>query len=89
LALHFCTFGFKQEVKWWWRVSAPSVPIGIGRDSRIGKGKQFFFGKKNQKTFVYKACALPQRARQWTKVFASFFKKKCFLRCGHESACAQ
>jgi hypothetical protein len=43
------------------------------------KGKQFFFEKKNQKTFSYKAYALPQRARQWTKVFASFSKKKRFL----------
>jgi hypothetical protein len=43
-----------------------------------GEGKQFFFEKKNQKTFAYKACALRHRARQWTKVFASFFKKKRF-----------
>jgi len=48
------------------------------RDTHTSKGKQFFFEKKNQKTFAYKARALPQRARQWTKVFASFSKKKRF-----------
>jgi hypothetical protein len=41
--------------------------------------KEFFFEKKKQKTFDYKAYALPQRARQLAKVFASFFKKKPFL----------
>jgi len=46
-------------------------------------GKQFFFEKKNQKTFAYKACALPQRAHQWTKVFWFFFSKKnCFPYLG-------
>jgi hypothetical protein len=51
----------------------------MGRSRRRSEGKQFFFEKKNQKTFAYKACALPKRARQWAKVFASFFKKKCFF----------
>jgi hypothetical protein len=41
--------------------------------------KQFFFAKKNQKTLVYKASALPHAYTKRTKVFASFFKKKCFL----------
>jgi hypothetical protein len=43
--------------------------------------KQFFLEKKNQKTFVYKAFALPQRLQQIGKSFSSFFKKKCFLAC--------
>jgi hypothetical protein len=47
---------------------------------RLGEErKQFFFEKKNQKTFVYKAFALPQRVRQMDKSFCFFFKKKCFL----------
>jgi hypothetical protein len=33
--------------------------------------KQFFFEKKNQKTFVYKAFALPEHVGQIGKVFAS------------------
>jgi hypothetical protein len=37
--------------------------------------KPFFFEKKNQKTFIAKAPALPQRARQAAKVFASFSKR--------------
>jgi hypothetical protein len=40
--------------------------------------KQFFFEKKNQKTFYSKRLALPQRAHKDAKVFASFFKKKRF-----------
>jgi hypothetical protein len=43
------------------------------------KRKQFFFEKKNQKTFDYQRLALPHRAHQYAKVFASFFKKKRFL----------
>jgi hypothetical protein len=42
--------------------------------------KQFFFEKKDQKTFVLLVCALGQCARQHSRVFASFFKKKCFLK---------
>jgi hypothetical protein len=41
--------------------------------------KQFFFEKKNQKTFVTMAFALAQRISSRIKVFASFFKKKRFL----------
>jgi hypothetical protein len=43
------------------------------------RSKQFFFEKKNQKTFASSARALPRRATQIAKVFASFFKKKIFL----------
>jgi hypothetical protein len=54
------------------------IPIGTGRDSRRGRGKQFFFEKKNQKTFeTWRACRGNAYAIQ-TKVFASFFKKKRF-----------
>jgi hypothetical protein len=41
--------------------------------------QQFFFEKKNQKTFDYIRLALPHGAHQTAKVFASFFKKKRFL----------
>jgi hypothetical protein len=41
--------------------------------------KQFFFEKKNQKTFAYMALALLQRLHHKAKGFASFFKKKSFL----------
>jgi hypothetical protein len=34
-----------------------------------------FLKKKNQKTFVYKAFALPQRVRQMGKSFCFFFQK--------------
>jgi hypothetical protein len=44
-----------------------------------GKGKQFFFEKKNQKTFARWRARCMQRAPQFSKVFASFFKKKRFL----------
>jgi hypothetical protein len=58
---------------------APSR-LGVPLFTRQGpQGKQFFFEKKNQKTFVIKALRLPQHANQFTKVFASFFKKKRFL----------
>jgi hypothetical protein len=43
------------------------------------RSKQFFFEKKNQKTFASLTRALPRRATQEIKVFASFFKKKAFL----------
>jgi hypothetical protein len=38
--------------------------------------KQFFFAKKNQKTFVHKALAYLQRARQTGKSFCFFFQKE-------------
>jgi predicted aspartyl protease len=41
--------------------------------------KQFFFEKKNQKTFAPMEYAVRQRVDQWIKVFASFSKKKRFL----------
>jgi hypothetical protein len=43
-----------------------------------GKDKQFFFEKKNQKTFARLGKGCIQRVPQWAKVFASFFKKKRF-----------
>jgi hypothetical protein len=47
---------------------------------RLGEErKQFFFEKKNQKTFVYKAFALPQRLRQMGKSFYFFLKRSAFL----------
>jgi hypothetical protein len=36
----------------------------------------FFFEKKNQKTFAYKARALGQRARYIVKSFCFFFQKE-------------
>jgi len=42
--------------------------------------KQFFFEKKNQKTFIYLCVRWTHRALQATKVFWFFFSKKnCFL----------
>jgi hypothetical protein len=38
--------------------------------------KQFFFEKKNQKTFAHRARALPQRGRQVCKGFCFFFQKE-------------
>jgi hypothetical protein len=49
--------------------SPHNVPRGEER-------KQFFFEKKNQKTFAYKAFALPQRLRQMGKSFCFFFQKE-------------
>jgi len=47
------------------------------------ESKQFFFAKKNQKTLVYKALALPRRVRQMDKSFCFFFQKEVlpFFRC--------
>ncbi len=57
------------------------VRVGFSAHGGPAEDKQFFFEKKNrpQKTFSYNRCALPQRAPQQAKVFASFFKKKRFL----------
>jgi hypothetical protein len=41
--------------------------------------KQFFFEKKNQKTFAHLDYAFPRRVAKFAKFFASFFKKKAFL----------
>jgi sulfonate transport system substrate-binding protein len=54
------------------------IPTRTVRDSCTSKGKQFFFEKKNQKTFAPLGTRCVQRVPQWTKVFASFFKKKRF-----------
>jgi hypothetical protein len=39
------------------------------------ESKQFFFAKKNQKTLVYKALALPLRVGPMDKSFCFFSKK--------------
>jgi hypothetical protein len=46
----------------------------------IAGSKQFFFEKKNQRTFVALAYALPQRVRQVAKSFCFFFQKEA-LSC--------
>ncbi len=46
---------------------------------RYGEGKQFFFEKKNQKTFAHLGTPCVQGLAPWAKVFASFYKKKRFL----------
>jgi len=43
--------------------------------------KQFFFEKKNQKTFDYKAFALPNRVRLIGKSFCFFFQKEVLSCC--------
>jgi hypothetical protein len=55
--------------------------ISSTRPGQSGEGrKQFFFEKKNQKTFAYWARACGQS--QGVKVFCFFFsKKKAFLPC--------
>jgi predicted DNA-binding ribbon-helix-helix protein len=54
------------------------------------ESKQFFFAKKNQKTLVYKALALPRRIRQMDKSFCFFFQKEVLsfeaLHCGSARA---
>jgi hypothetical protein len=49
------------------------------RSCRKSRSKQFFFEKKNPKTFALRAFVVTRRAPQWTKVFASSFKKKRVL----------
>jgi hypothetical protein len=49
--------------------SPPNVRKGAGK-------KRFLLGKKNRKTFVYKAFVLPQRVRQMGKSFYFFFQKE-------------
>jgi hypothetical protein len=41
--------------------------------------KRFFFEKKKQKTFVYKACWLEQAGFKDQKFFGSFFQKRTSL----------
>jgi hypothetical protein len=53
-------------------------PGAVWWSGRRKARKQFFFAKKNQKTFDNKALAVPQHAPPIAKVFASFFKKKAF-----------
>jgi hypothetical protein len=54
-------------------------PLSADRPGQSGEGrKQFFFEKKNQKTFAYWARAWGQS--EGVKVFCFFFsKKKTFL----------
>jgi hypothetical protein len=40
------------------------MSIGIGRNPSTGKDKQFFFEKKNQKTFARLGTRCIQRVRQ-------------------------
>jgi hypothetical protein len=56
----------------------------LGCEARAGgrARKQFFFEKKNQKTFYYMRFALPQRAQNICKIFCFFFKKMRFLAWG-------
>jgi hypothetical protein len=43
---------------------------------RVSGSKQFFFEKKNQKTFVYKAFAYPQRLHHIARSSCFFFQKE-------------
>jgi hypothetical protein len=56
---------------------------GAARPMRqTDESKQFFFlQKKNQKTLVYKALALPRRVRQMDKSFCFFFQKEVLSSC--------
>jgi hypothetical protein len=48
---------------------------------QLEESKQFFFAKKNQKTFVNLTCAFPQRVRQMSKSFCFFFQKEVLSSC--------
>jgi hypothetical protein len=56
---------------------------GAARPMRqTDESKQFFFlQKKNQKTLVYKALALPRRVRQMDKIFCFFLQKEVLSSC--------
>jgi hypothetical protein len=43
---------------------------------QTAESKPFFFAKKNQKTLVYKALALPRRVCQMAKSFCFLFQKE-------------
>ena len=61
------------------RYAGRGVGEGSSRRARGGReGRQFFFEKKNQKTFSRKDVAPQQGVLHDAKVFASFFKKKRF-----------
>jgi hypothetical protein len=47
---------------------------------QVTEGKQFFFAKKNQKTFAHKVLALPQPTRPICKSICFFFQKEA-LAC--------
>jgi hypothetical protein len=64
------------------RLARPLVPAVIEIDCMpLGRTKQFFFEKKNQKTLVRLGGAYPAKPKpKQTKVFCFFFsKKKTFL----------
>jgi hypothetical protein len=50
-------------------------------DAENGRSKQFFFAKKNQKTFAHKALASPRRVRQMDESFCFFLQKKVLSSC--------
>jgi hypothetical protein len=45
------------------------------------QSKPFFLAKKNQKTLVYKALALPRRVGPMDKSFCFFFQKEVVSSC--------
>jgi hypothetical protein len=45
------------------------------------ESKPFFLAKKNQKTLVYKALALPRRVGPMDKSFCFFFQKEVLSSC--------
>jgi hypothetical protein len=55
--------------------AAALIPIGSEAGS-CEESKQFFFEKKNQKTFVYWTSAPGWRGSQYPKVFCFFFFKE-------------
>jgi hypothetical protein len=55
---------------------------------RREEGSSSFLKKRTKKLLFIWACSLVQRERQWTKVFASFFKNKCFLSLLLFAGCA-
>jgi hypothetical protein len=53
--------------------------------SVYGQGKQFFFEKKNQKTFANSGSRVASASLNWKKFFGSFFQKRTFF---HQSISA-
>jgi hypothetical protein len=50
-------------------------------DAAKSRKQVVLFAKKNKKTFVYKALALPRRVRQMAKSFCFFFQKEVLSSC--------
>jgi hypothetical protein len=66
----------------WVRKKEFTIKSCIRRYStQTDESKQFFFAKKNQKTLVYKALALPRRVRQMDKSFCFFFQIEVLSSC--------